>query len=500
MSENNNGVWHCTVCGYIHREKEPPAECPVCGAPKKLFELFSEPLDSVKTKGKSNYWRCMVCNHDHVGDIPPDKCRVCGSSSKEFEQITGLQEKEVDSRQSGNIVIIGGGIAGVSAVESIRKISDNVKITLLSKENFLPYYRLNLSRLLAGEVEQDSIFIHPENWYLENRVDLFMGAEVSDFSTDNNEVTLTDGTTHLYDKLILTAGSHAFMPPLPGIQLEGVTPLRTLSDVNYIKGAVEHANSVVIVGGGILGLEIAGALVHNKKNITVLEHFDYLMPRQLNKKAALLLESYISNLGINLKTKVSVKELAGDERVAGVVLNSGETLPADLVIFSTGVRSNSYLAKITGLNVNQGVIVNDYLKTSNEDIFAAGDIAEHRGVSYGLWNAAQYQGSIAGMNAVGQQVGFGGIPRSNTLKVLGVDLFSIGKFAPEDGSYIVFEEKSEQEYVCFVFHDSHLVGAILYGETVCSAGVKKAIESKKDFSKLLKNKFVVKDICALLKL
>jgi nitrite reductase (NADH) large subunit len=149
-----------------------------------------------------------------------------------------------------------------------------------------------------------------------------------------------------------------------------------------------------------------------------------------------------------------------------------------MVIFSVGVRPNSYLAKSCNLKVNQGIIVNDNMETSVPGIFAAGDIAEHRGVLYGLWNAAMFQGKIAGMNAAGKKTDFGGIPRSNTLKVLDVDLFSIGSFNACDGSCRFVEHKTEETYAFYLFRDGKIEGVVLFGDTSQSALVKTAVEDK----------------------
>ena len=497
MTHASATAFRCTVCGYVHRGSEPPDTCPVCGAPQKFFEPFTESVTTAPPP-PSEAWRCLVCNYKHKDTSPPKTCPVCGASEKKFERLDNGDTPLENGDQETDIVVIGGGIAGVAAVESIREISAKANITLVTRENHLPYFRLNLTRLLAEELTADALPIHPAAWYEENRISLIQGTEASAISLEAKEVTLADGQTLSFDKLILTAGAHPFIPPYPGTNREGVTPLRTKDDAAYIKEEAAGAGSVVVVGGGILGLETAAAIVKYAKKVTVIEGFSYLMPRQLPQKAAARLETLIQDLGIALRTGAEIKELAGDERVKGVVLKTGETIPADLVIFSTGVRSNSYLARVSGLQVNQGVIVNDHLQSSHPDVFAAGDIAEHRGIVYGLWNAAQYQGTISGMNAVGRDALFGGIPRSNTIKVLGIDLFSIGKFEAEDGSYIIIEKEDPHEYTRFVFHDTHLVGAILYGNTACSGAVKKAIESRRDFSKALSNQATVDSICELM--
>lgn len=479
--------WRCTVCGYVHKGDEVPGQCVVCGAPSDKFEDFGE--ERPGQKAESAGWKCLVCNYIHREDKAPETCPVCGAGSRNFEPVAPVKEDAPDTEAKRHIIIVGAGIAGVSAAEAARAQSPGAEITVLSKEENLPYYRLNLTRLLAGEVNDLSLPIHPESWYRENRINLSLKTEVTEIHPGVKAVVLRDGARMLYDRLILTAGAHPFIPPVPGAQKNGVTTFRNLDQAVRISAAARLAKSAVVVGGGILGLEAAAALkqIAPDLSVTVVEGFDYLMPRQLNRKAAARLKKHVENLGILLETGTSVKEIEGDERVANIVLGSGKTIAADLVIFAAGVRPNSYLARITGLNVNQGIIVNDYMETSFDGIYAAGDIAEHRGVVYGLWNAAMYQGAIAGMNAAGKKSGFGGIPRSNTIKVLGIDLFSIGAIEPCDGSCTVIEKENDDVYISLLLRDGHLEGAILYGDTSQSAVVKKAIEDKKDFSRVLRN-------------
>jgi len=239
------------------------------------------------------------------------------------------------------------------------------------------------------------------------------------------------------------------------------------------------------VGGGLLGLETAGALVKRGARVTLVEGHGWLLPRQLNRRAGEILARLVQSSGIKLRTKARVREIKGDERVHGVQLDDGSLLNTDLLVVATGIRSNSYLGRMTGLDVNEGIVVDNLLQTSCPDVFAAGDVAEHHGCVYGTWGPSQYQGSIAGMNAVGANVEFGGIPRSNALKVLRLELFSIGQIEPVDGSYEIIEKEIEGKFFEFVFRDSHLVGAILLGDAGLAAGVKKAVESKLDFSSLL---------------
>lgn len=478
-------AWRCVVCGYIHRGAEPPAQCPVCGFPAEHFEAYEEAV-KIASGQKTKRWRCLVCNYEQEGETAPDFCPVCGVPATNFEAVEPQAEALKGSNgQAEDIVIVGAGIAGISAAEAIRQHAPDTRVTMISKETYLPYYRINLTRFLAGETTEDTLPIHQENWYKENHVNLISGVDVTGIKPDTKSVTLADGRSIRYEKLVLTTGAHPYIPPLPGASLAGVTTLRSMADAHEILEQTKKVNHIVIIGGGILGLEAAGAMAKKGKKTVLIENYKWLMPRQLNQTAAELLEKHVENLGISLRFNARVTELVGEQQVTDVRLANGETLPADLVILTAGIRSNSDLGRLAGLQVNTGIIVNDYMETSIPGIYAAGDIAEHRGIVYGLWNAAQYQGHIAGQNAAGQMAEFGGIPRSHSLKVLGVDLLSIGKFSAEDDNDIIIESKHAGNYYCFVFHDSLLVGSILYGNTRISNGVKRAIEKREDCSALL---------------
>jgi nitrite reductase (NADH) large subunit len=293
-------------------------------------------------------------------------------------------------------------------------------------------------------------------------------------------------------------GSHPFVPPIPGVNRDKVTVLRTRRDADFILEQIYEGMPCVVIGGGLLGLETAGALVKRKAAVTLLEGFDWLMPQQLNRTAGERLAKEAAELGIKFCMGARIKQLDGDEQVRGVCLESGETIPAELVIITTGVRSNSYLARMAKIETNNGIVVNNELLTNHRDIYAVGDVAEHRGVLYGTWGPSQFQGTIAGMNVAGEKIEFAGIPRSNSLKVLGSELFSIGQIRAEDGSYQEREATEGDNYAFFLFHDSHMVGSILMGDTSLSATVKKLIEKKIQCSELLNKKSLGNQFCSQL--
>jgi nitrite reductase (NADH) large subunit len=370
-------------------------------------------------------------------------------------------------------------------VEAARKASPATDITLVSREADLPYYRLNLTRYLAGEITEKELPVHPEGWYDEHGISLLRGAEASSLSLGEKTVDLRDGRKLPFEKLILTVGAHPFIPPVPGASREGVVSLRTFGDAQRIREMAGSGAFAVCIGGGILGLETAGALARQGARVTLLESHEWLMPRQLNQRAGEILADYARGSGITVLTSARTREVIGDERAAGVHLEDGTSVHADFIVITAGIRPNSYLARCAGLHVNQGIVVDDHLKSSHTDVFAAGDVAEHRGVLYGIWSPAQYQGSIAGTNAAGNAIEFGGIPMSNTLKVLGIGMTSAGSVEPLDGSYLVIEEEKDGAYMRFLFRDNALVGAVLLGDTRLSGAAKKAIENRTDLSDLL---------------
>lgn len=476
MPEIQANAWICPICGYIHYGPQPPDECPVCGALKEVFEPYYAPAAAPKR------WLCLDCGYMHEGANPPDECPVCGAPAERFE----LLEETASGAASDatlQVVIAGAGIAGVSAAEALRKAAPAAGITLLSNEAQLPYYRLNLTRYLAGELPASQLPLHPQEWYTRNNVDLLGGVELTALDVEKKQVLLHNGRRLPYDRLILAVGAAPFIPPIPGAQRRNVFTLRSVQDADAILAA-SSAGSCVCIGGGLLGLETAGALARRGVQVTVLESLPWLLPRQLNETAGRLMEARVKKLGIDLRSGARTRELTGGEAVDGVLLEDGTHLRANVVVFSAGVRSRLNLAKGSGLQVNQGILVNDAMQTSNPEIFAAGDAVEHRGVLYGTWAPAQLQGVAAGQSVVGAGSGFKGVTRSNTLKVLGIELFSIGRITPEAGERVV-EGGDADRFASFLFSGNLLAGAILLGDASPSSLVHRAIDEKRDFTTLL---------------
>jgi NAD(P)H-nitrite reductase large subunit len=230
----------------------------------------------------------------------------------------------------------------------------------------------------------------------------------------------------------------------------------------------------------------------------VLEAFDYLMPKQLNRQGSDVLQQHLATLNIDVVTSALADCIIGDGTVSGVHLKRGLLVQADVVIITAGDRANATILTNAGLTVKKGVLVDNFLRTTNPDIFAVGDVCEHDGILYGAWAAAMYQGKIAGMNAAGVPTEFGGIPRSHLLKVLGKPMLSIGVVTPPDGSYRIVEDFPENGYRMFMFRDSCLVGAVLIGKLKLMKAVRKAIQAQLDMRGILVDKPTAEQIAECL--
>jgi nitrite reductase (NADH) large subunit len=442
---------------------------------------------------------CSVCGYIHYGDQPPEECPVCGSPREMFELDQSTQTAPVSSAETQRVFIVGAGIAGVSAAEALRRAAPSAEIVLISNESCLPYYRLNLTRYLAGEISAAELPIHPQAWYVENDIRLVTGCSLCSFDLAEKKLTLRDGSQEVFDWLILTTGSSPFRPPFPGIERANVMTLRTWRDADAILALCQPGKIFGVIGGGLLGLETAGALANGGVKVTVFENQDWLLPRQLNRTAAGLLRARLGDMGIQVKTRAKTAALEGCAAVSGVLLDTGECIPVEGVVISAGIRSNIEIPRQAGLAVNQGILVDDGMRSSHPDVFAAGDVAEHGGMVYGIWPPSQMQGVVAGSNAAGGQGAvFRAVPRSNNLKVLGIDLYSIGRFTPDAVPDRLFEVESGGDYACFNFNGSHLAGAILFGNSHLAARVKKVVEGQQDCLAWLKPSATPADILAAL--
>ena len=433
--------YRCTICGYIHQGDSPPAECPVCGAGPEDFVLQADETSA-----------------------PAPETHPTGASKP---------EPVTDARW----VILGGGIAALSAAEAARGVRPDAGITLVHREPELPYNRLNLTRYLAGSVAREALVIQPGSWFEERNIRL-VHAEARHLDRARRRVILDDGGEISYDRLVLAMGAHAFVPALPGVRRRGVHVMRTIADADAILECASRARRCICIGGGLLGLETAGGLAGRGLQVTVLDEARWLLSRQLAQSASARLTDLLEGIGITVRTGVKTAEIAGDEGVRSVVLADGTEIPADLVVIAAGVRPNIGLARAAGLVVNRAVVVDDALRTADPDIFAAGDVAEHRGISWGLWTVAREQGRLAGRALAGEEVVYQGTPPATQLKVLDWPVFSIGRFEAEEPSDQVFQQADTVRLVRIVLRNGVVIGGNLIGDATLAGPLRQAVQEQ----------------------
>jgi len=380
-------------------------------------------------------------------------------------------------------IIIGNGVAANTAAESIRKNDKDGTIKIFTKEPVPYYYRPALPEYLSGEKKLDNLILHDLKWYEINNIELFLSTEILSINSDKKEISANDSTTHSYDKLLIATGGYSFIPPIKGADNENVYSLRDLKDADTIKEKSKTSTNMVLIGGGLLGLEAGNEIRKTGIKIKVIEFFPRLLPRQMDTAGADMLRKVMEDMGFNFYLGAKTKEIKEQESHLSVNLESSEKILADLVIISAGVRPEMKLAKDLGLETNLGVKVNDQMETGIIDIYAAGDLIEHNGRFYGIWTAAMEQGRIAGINMSGQKAVYSGTVLSNTLKVVGIDLTAAGEIDAEDKyESIVFMNTDKNIYRKLVVKDNIIIGAILFGNITGNSEILNAINNKTDIS------------------
>ena len=385
-----------------------------------------------------------------------------------------------------NYLIIGNGVAGTSAAEGIRKLDKEGKITIITEEVLPFYYRLRLNEYLAGDIDEQSLIAKGDQWYKDLAIDLILNTRVIGADPGKKLVVAENDLTFPYDRLLIATGSHSFVPPITGSDKTGVFALRSILDARNISSYVKNIEDIVLIGGGLLGLEAGNSLRKLGKKVTVVEFFPRLLPRQLDLNGAKRLQDTMENMGFSFRLGAKTSEITGKDNVTGVMLEGGEQLPAGMVIISAGVRPNMELAEPLDLLCDKGIHVDEHLKTNQDNIFAAGDVAEFRGMPYGIWPAALEQGRIAGTTMANGGADYQGTTMANTLKVVGIDLASAGNIDAEGE----FESKvvtDEQVYKKLVIEKDRIIGCIMLGNTTGFNKITKIMLAKKNVSQIKEN-------------
>ncbi len=336
-----------------------------------------------------------------------------------------------------NLVIAGNGVGSVTLIKELKKLNFDAKIDVFTDENRPFYWRPKLIEVLANEETIENITPYDEKWYNTHGTKLHLSDPIVGLDIGDKKAKSKSGKVISYDVFVFANGSRCFVLPIEGKELENVYTLRNYEDVEKIKKHYEHSKRFVIIGGGILGIETAAALKRAGENdVTVVEFFPYLLPRQLDKQAAAVLKNQLErSYGINFLLGKVTEKLKGEKEVKKVAFSDKTSIDADVVIFSVGVRSNTSAAKKSGIKVEKGIVINERLETSVDDIYAIGDVAQYDKVVYGTVPPSVEQARTLAKVLTSKKGTYTGSIMSNMLKVAGIDLLSIGKIDPEDENF-----------------------------------------------------------------
>ncbi|MEH7415991.1 nitrite reductase large subunit NirB [Neobacillus drentensis] len=366
------------------------------------------------------------------------------------------------------LILIGNGMAGVRCIEEIVTLNSNAfDITIFGSEPHVNYNRILLSTVLQGDTSLEDITINGRNWYEGKQIKLFTGETVVQIDTAK-QVVITDKQQEVsYDRLIIATGSVPFLLPIPGSDKKGVTTFRTIEDCQAIMETAKHFRKAAVIGGGLLGLEAARGLLNLGMEVSVVHIGRFLLERQLDETAAKMLQDELENQGMKFLFEKQTQEIIGNSRAEGMIFTDGTELDVDLVVMAAGVRPNVQLARETGIDINRAILVNDFLQTSIENIYAVGECVEHRGSVYGLVKPLYEQGKALAKHICGMEdQGYKGSILSTQLKISGIELFSAGQVHEDSSSKsIKLCNEVNRTYKKLIFKDHKLIGAVLLGDT-----------------------------------
>jgi nitrite reductase (NADH) large subunit len=369
------------------------------------------------------------------------------------------------------LVIVGSGMASGRMLEHLLDAAPaTYEVTLFGAEPHGNYNRIMLSPVLAGEETFGAIVTHDANWYAERGVVCRFGETITRIDRERKAVISRNGETP-YDRLVIATGSAPFILPVAGKDLRGVVAFRDLDDVEaMLLSASRPGARAVVIGGGLLGLEAAAALKKRGMEVVVLHLMGHLMELQLDAVAGHYLQRELESRGIRVHCLAQTKAILGHKRAEAVLLDDGTIYPADLVVMAAGIRPETRIATDAGLHVERGIVVDERMRTSDPDILALGECAEHDSRCYGFVEPLYEMAQVAAATLLDREAGFRPKKSATNLKVTGVHVFSAGEFAEAAGlEPIVFSDPSSGVYKKLVLRDGRLAGVVLFGDTTDGA-------------------------------
>ncbi|KGE18022.1 nitrite reductase large subunit NirB [Paenibacillus wynnii] len=376
------------------------------------------------------------------------------------------------------LVLVGNGMAGIGTIEQILKLGGTYDITVFGSEPHPNYNRIMLSYVLEGSKTVDDIILNDLNWYKDNNITLHTGMTVTHVDETHKQVITDSGMAVPYDKVIIATGSNSFILPVPGCDKEGVVGFRDIADCDAMLEAAKLYKKAAVIGGGLLGLEAAKGLVNLGMDVTVVHLMEDLMERQLDRNASSMLQAELTRQGVKFAMGKQTVELTGTQRVNGLLFSDGSELEADFVVMAVGIKPNIAVAKDSNITFNRGIIVNDYLQTSMDNVYSVGECTEHRGVCYGLVAPLFEQGMVLAKHLCGVDTKpYEGSVMSTKLKISGVDVFSAGEFM-ETSEHTVISAKDDwkKTYKKILLKNNIIVGAVLFGDVTESASLQKLVK------------------------
>ena len=368
------------------------------------------------------------------------------------------------------LAIIGTGMAGARLAESLIAEGYRGQITMLGEERDKPYNRIQLSTVLAGDKPIDGLPLLSDDWYRAHDITLHGGDPVVHLDGHNRTLRTASGWQSSFDRIVIATGSRPFIPPIPGTSLPGVMAFRTLDDIAVMHSFAEAGGAAIVIGGGLLGLEAAYGLNQLGLDVTVVHNSTTLMNRQLDPRAARMLQESLEGRGIRIVTGARTSAVTGEERATGIELDDGRRLAGRLVVFATGISPNVEVFHNSGLAVERGIQVDDQMATNLPGIYALGECAEHNGVTVGIVAPIWDQATVLTETLLGRTASYQPREHSTQLKVSGIDVFSAGNLAANtDSRDIVLSDPRAGIYRRLVIRDNRLQAALLFGDKrLCS--------------------------------
>ncbi|MEG3618268.1 FAD-dependent oxidoreductase [Magnetovibrio sp. PR-2] len=366
-------------------------------------------------------------------------------------------------------VILGAGPAGVIAAENLRKADPSAHVVLIGGEDKPPYSRMAIPYVLTGKIEEQGTYLRKTDGHYADKGIQYVQGLASTVDSVGKTVTLQDGQSFDYDKLLVATGATPITPPVPGLDLDGVHHCWTLDDAEYIAARAQKGTNVVLMGAGFIGCIILESLVERGVNLTVVEAEDRMISKMMDTTGGEMLKAWVEKQGVKLLTSTKVTGVAQDGDALKVSTDQAGDLPADLVVVSVGVKPNTAFLDDSGVEVATGIKVNDRLQSSVPDIYAAGDVAE--GPDFGggfqvhaVQPTSAEHGRIAALNMTGADVKYHGSLIMNVLDTLGLISASFGHWMGEDDMAVKMDH-DEHRYTKLAFHGDHIVGALSLGRT-----------------------------------